>query len=133
MLAVSELTLCIYTDLIENDRRSPNPYIATAAKAETPESSYELMNPEARRRELNEIARKHPCSEIVAGKAGAFFLTDVNCYRRLNRELTRWVTSVMSLNNPNCHVPTDAEIQHKARCIIFDELAPILNPFIDSY
>ncbi|KAG9500714.1 hypothetical protein J7337_006393 [Fusarium musae] len=110
--------------LIENDRRSPFPYIATAAKAETPESSYELMNPEARRRELNEIARKYPCSEIIAGKAGAFFLTDVNCYRRLNRELTRWVTSIMSLNNPNCHVPTDAEIQHQARCIIFDDDDP---------
>ncbi|KAF5237574.1 hypothetical protein FANTH_10765 [Fusarium anthophilum] len=125
--------------LIENDRRSPFPYIATAAKAETPESSYELINQkldnfttsqqeplmtESRRRELNEIARKQPCSEMAAGKAGAFFLTDVNCYRRLNRELTRFVTSIMSLNNPNCHVPTDAEIQHQARCIIFDDDDP---------
>ncbi|KAF4415911.1 Homeobox 4 [Fusarium acutatum] len=125
--------------LIENDRRSPLPYIATAAKAETPESSYELMNPELDRfkakyqepimpetqhRELNEIARRQPCSETVAGKAGAFFLTDVNCYRRLNRELTRFVTSIMSLNNPNCHVPTDAEIQHQARRIIFDDDDP---------
>ncbi|RBA09049.1 hypothetical protein FPRO05_07329 [Fusarium proliferatum] len=125
--------------LIDNDRRSPFPYIATAAKAETPESSYELMNREldqvtakspepltleAQRRELNEIARRQPCSEMAAGKAGAFFLTDVNCYRRLNRELTRYVNSIMSLNNPNCHVPTDAEIQHQARCIIFDDDDP---------
>ncbi|KAF5708559.1 homeobox 4 [Fusarium mundagurra] len=124
ILAILKLTFCFYKDLIENDRRSPFPYIATAAKAETPNSSYELMNPEAQRRELNEIARKHPCSEIIAGKGGAFFLTDVNCYRRLNRELTRFVTSIMSLNNPNCHVPTDAEIQHQARCIIFDDDDP---------
>ncbi|KAF5632014.1 homeobox 4 [Fusarium sp. NRRL 52700] len=125
--------------LIEIDRRSPLPYIATAAKAETPQTSYELINPEldpltanhqepktleSRRRELNEIARKQPCSEMVTGKAGAFFLTDVNCYRRLNRELTRFVTSIMSLNNPNCHVPTDAEIQHQARRIIFDDDDP---------
>ncbi|KLP10160.1 unnamed protein product [Fusarium fujikuroi] len=125
--------------LIDIDRRSPFPYIATAAKAETPESSYEFMNREldqvtarsqepltleAQSRELNQIARRQPCSETVSGTAGAFFLTDVNCYRRLNRELTRYVTSIMSLNNPNCHVPTDAEIQHQARCIIFDDDDP---------
>lgn len=91
--------------------------------------------PEAQRRELNEVARRQSarafsggCSEVtpatVAGQVGAFFLTDANCYRRLFRELTRFVSSAMSPNNPNCHVPTDAEIQHQARCIIFDELAP---------
>ncbi|KAG5813946.1 hypothetical protein H9Q71_003487 [Fusarium xylarioides] len=127
--------------LIENDRRSPNPYIATAATAETHESAYKLMKldldgfttnqqepiiPEAQQRELNEIARKQPaktfsggCSEVipatVAGQAGAFFLTDANCYRRLFRELTTFVKSIMSPNNPNYHVPTDAELQHQAR------------------
>ncbi|EWZ02784.1 hypothetical protein FOYG_02008 [Fusarium oxysporum NRRL 32931] len=136
--------------LIDNDRRSPFPYIATAAAAETPESGYELTKleldrftadhqeptmPEAQRRELNEIARRQPtrvfsggCSEAipatVAVQAGMFFLTDANCYRRLFRELTRFVTSIMSPNNPNCHVPTDAEIQHQARCIIFDDDDP---------
>ncbi|EMT74449.1 Homeobox protein 4 [Fusarium odoratissimum] len=90
---------------------------------------------QAQRRELNEMARTQSprmffggCSEVipstVAGQAGAFFLTDANCYRRLFRELTRFVTSIMSPNNPNCHVPTDAEIQHQARCIIFDDDDP---------
>ncbi|KAJ4029378.1 hypothetical protein NW761_013983 [Fusarium oxysporum] len=136
--------------LIDNDRRSPFPYIATAVAAETPESAYELIKleldrftanhqeptvPEAQRRELNELARRQParafsggCSEVtpaaVAGQVGAFFLTDANCYRRLFRELTRFVSSAMSPNNPNCHVPTDAEIQHQARCIIFDDDDP---------
>jgi hypothetical protein len=33
-----------------------------------------------------------------------YFLNDANCYGRLVRELSRFVTSCMSLNNPNCHV-----------------------------
>ncbi|KAF4960826.1 hypothetical protein FGADI_659 [Fusarium gaditjirri] len=136
--------------LIENDRRSPFPYIATAARAEIPSSTYELIKlglndsaanrqepamPEAQSRELNEMTRRQParalsggCSEempaTVAGQAGAFFLTDANCYRRLFRELKRFVTSMMSPNNPNCHVPSDAEIQHQARYIIFDDDDP---------
>ncbi|EXL40796.1 hypothetical protein FOCG_16740 [Fusarium oxysporum f. sp. radicis-lycopersici 26381] len=93
--------------LIDNDRRSPFPYIATAVAAETPESAQTAR------------AFSRGCSEVtpaaVAGQVGAFFLTDANCYRRLFRELTRFVSSAMSPNNPNCHVPTDAEIQHQAR------------------
>ncbi|KAH7225187.1 hypothetical protein BKA60DRAFT_449300 [Fusarium oxysporum] len=90
---------------------------------------------QAQRRELNEMARTQSprvfsggCSDAipstVAGQAGAYFLTDANCYRRLFRELTRFVSSAMSPNNPNCHAPSDAEIQHQARCIIFDDDDP---------
>ncbi|KAM0425921.1 hypothetical protein ACHAPT_008859 [Fusarium lateritium] len=43
-----------------------------------------------------------------------FFMNDSNCYRRLAQELTRFVMSTMSPNNPNQHVPSDAEIQHQA-------------------
>lgn len=56
-----------------------------------------------------------------SGKQGRFFDTDSNCYRRLARELGRFVSSTMSPNNPNRHVPTDAELQHQARWILFDE------------
>jgi hypothetical protein len=49
------------------------------------------------------------------------FLNDANCYRRMAQEMKRWVASVMSPNNPNCHVPTDAELQHQARWILYDE------------
>lgn len=54
-------------------------------------------------------------------KPSQFFLNDTNCYRRLARELTRFVTASMSPNNPNCHVPTDEELQHQARWILYDE------------
>lgn len=54
-------------------------------------------------------------------RPGPFFLNDANCYRRLAKELGRWVASTMSPNNPNQHVPTDAELQHQARWILYDE------------
>ena len=54
-------------------------------------------------------------------KGSRMFLNDANCYRRLAWELKRWVASVMSPNNPNRHVPSDAELQHQARWIIYDE------------
>ncbi|KAF6815453.1 C2H2 type zinc finger domain-containing protein [Colletotrichum sojae] len=57
-------------------------------------------------------------------KTGPFFLNDANCYRRLARELGRWVAATTSPNNPNSHVPTDAEIQHQARWILYDDDDP---------
>lgn len=55
------------------------------------------------------------------GNRGYLFMNDANCYRRLAKELARWVASTMSPNNPNCHVPTDAELQHQARWILYNE------------
>lgn len=49
------------------------------------------------------------------------FSHDDNCYRRLMRELSRFVASTMSKHNPSSHVPADAELQHQARDIMFDE------------
>jgi len=53
-----------------------------------------------------------------------YFLNDSNCYGRLVRELNRFVTSCMSPNNPNQHLPTDGEIQNQARWIIYDDDDP---------
>lgn len=54
--------------------------------------------------------------------ATPFFLTDHNnCYRRLARGLSRFVAITISTRNPNRHVPTDEELQHQARWIMFDE------------
>jgi hypothetical protein len=52
---------------------------------------------------------------------GAYRLHDPNFYNWLGRELGRWVTSIMSPNNPNCHIPSDKEIQHYARFLMYDE------------
>ncbi|KAH6895291.1 hypothetical protein B0T10DRAFT_526629 [Thelonectria olida] len=57
-------------------------------------------------------------------RPGPFFLNDANCYRRLARELARWVATTMSPNNPNSHVPTDAELQYQSRWILYDDDDP---------
>lgn len=50
------------------------------------------------------------------------FLLNGDCYYRwIARELARWVAMTMSPNNPNQHVPTDEEIQHHARWILYNE------------
>lgn len=50
-----------------------------------------------------------------------YFVNEANCYRRLAKELGRYVASTMSENNPNQHVPTDEELQYQARWIEYDE------------
>lgn len=52
---------------------------------------------------------------------GRYYMSDTNCYQRLARELKKWVASTMSPNNPNCHIPSDQELQHQARWIIYEE------------
>lgn len=53
-----------------------------------------------------------------------YFLNDANCYGRLVRELSRFVTATMSPLNPSCHIPTDFEIQNQARMIIYSDPDP---------
>ncbi|KAG9257355.1 uncharacterized protein F5Z01DRAFT_679460 [Emericellopsis atlantica] len=65
-------------------------------------------------------------------KLNLFYLNEANCYRRLSRDLARWVAATMSPNNPARHVPTDAEIQHQARWILYDEDDPWNYTHADS-
>ncbi|KAJ4232997.1 hypothetical protein NW759_001780 [Fusarium solani] len=53
-----------------------------------------------------------------------FLSNDTNSYNRLARELGRFVKSTTSPNNPFQHVPTDEELQHQARCILYDDDDP---------
>ncbi|KAF4459354.1 c2h2 type zinc finger containing [Fusarium albosuccineum] len=52
------------------------------------------------------------------------FLNEINWHHRLTQELSRFVKSAMSMNNPNRHVPTDEELQHQARWMVFDNDDP---------
>jgi hypothetical protein len=45
---------------------------------------------------------------------------DTNFFRIFERDLKRWVSASMSPKNPNCHVPSDEEIQHQARWIVYN-------------
>ncbi|KAK4103743.1 hypothetical protein N658DRAFT_421095 [Parathielavia hyrcaniae] len=63
------------------------------------------------------------CAAALLG-GGGYYLNDSNCYQRLARELKKWVASTMSPNNPNCHVPSDEELQHQARWIVYEDDDP---------
>lgn len=58
---------------------------------------------------------------IAPRRFGIYFLDGADHHRRFVQDLTRWVVATMSPNNPNCHVPSDEEIQHQARWIMYDE------------
>ncbi|CAM1511239.1 Fc.00g087520.m01.CDS01 [Cosmosporella sp. VM-42] len=93
---------------------------------------------------LNAFKGRHPISEVATTSesspafsmrrstlstiSGLAFTKSTtkspNCYRRLAKELGRYVASTMSANNPNQHVPTDAELQHQARWILYDDDDP---------
>ncbi|KAK2057291.1 homeobox and C2H2 transcription factor [Colletotrichum caudatum] len=53
-----------------------------------------------------------------------FFVNEDNCYRKLVRELTLFVTITTSPRNPNRRIPTDAELQHQARWTHFGDDDP---------
>jgi hypothetical protein len=65
-----------------------------------------------------------PSAKTDSSQPLRYFLNDANCYGRLVRELTRFVTSCLSPNNPNQHVPSDAELQNQARWVIYDDDDP---------
>lgn len=58
---------------------------------------------------------------LASGKLTPYIQDDSNCYRRLTRELSRFVASAISPNNPNRHIPSDEELQYQARWIMFEE------------
>ncbi|CAH0024801.1 unnamed protein product [Clonostachys rhizophaga] len=67
-------------------------------------------------------------------KAPSSFLHDSNCYRRLTRELSRFVASTTSSRNPAQHIPSDEELRHHARWIMFQDddqwnQTPADNPY----
>ncbi|KAI0525862.1 hypothetical protein F5B22DRAFT_588078 [Xylaria bambusicola] len=71
-------------------------------------------------------------SSISSIKPGARFLNDANCYRRLAKDLNRFVAATMSTNNPNRHVPTDEELKHQARWIVYDDDDPLNQTAADN-
>lgn len=68
----------------------------------------------------------HETENLIGGSRSSlsrenYFYLNSSCYRRLAWELDRFVTAAMSPNNPNQHIPTDEEIRHQARWIMYDE------------
>ena len=53
---------------------------------------------------LHTLSQNQPSTNTNPTQPLRYFLNDANCYVRLVRELSRFVTSCMSANNPNQHV-----------------------------
>jgi hypothetical protein len=54
------------------------------------------------------------------GRLRVLLPDDTNFYRVFDSDMRRWAASTLSPKNPNCHVPSDEEIQHQARWIMYD-------------
>jgi hypothetical protein len=54
------------------------------------------------------------------GRLRVLLPDDTNFYRIFDSDMRRWAASTLSRKNPNCHVPSDEEIQHQARWIMYD-------------
>lgn len=52
---------------------------------------------------------------------GFYVLNDANYHRWFDVELKRWATATMSPENPAGHIPSDGEIQHQARLLLYEE------------
>ncbi|KAL2159891.1 hypothetical protein VTH06DRAFT_2024 [Thermothelomyces fergusii] len=64
---------------------------------------------------------------------GTIYINDANCYLRLARELKKFVAATMSPHNPNRHVPSDEELQHQARWIIYEDDDPWNQTAADNF
>ena len=62
-----------------------------------------------------------PRTSKAPSSGSTFFHNDNNCVLRLTKQLGRWVASITSPNNPMQHIPSDEELQHQARWILYDE------------
>jgi hypothetical protein len=56
----------------------------------------------------------------MQGRPKGFLPDDTNYFRNFESDMRRWVAATMSPKNPNCHVPSDQEIQHQARWMVYD-------------
>ncbi|KAH6984022.1 hypothetical protein EDB80DRAFT_656524 [Ilyonectria destructans] len=77
---------------------------------------------------VNQDCTSPPASCQNNAILGPFYLNNSNCYGRLAgrlaKELGRYVALTISPNNPNQHVPSDVELQHQARWILYDDDGP---------
>lgn len=84
-------------------------------------------------------ARKHGLENLRSyattrtGKGIPLYsLTDAKCYYRLELELARYVASCISENSPNFHIPTDDELKHQARLILYNDDCPWNQTAVDN-
>ncbi|KAF5019725.1 hypothetical protein F66182_8268 [Fusarium sp. NRRL 66182] len=65
--------------------------------------------------------------QLAPRPAETFVPNDFGHLALLDLELKRWVMATMSPYNPTWHVPSDNELRHQARCLLYNDDDP-LNP-----
>ncbi|KAE9579872.1 hypothetical protein CGMCC3_g4272 [Colletotrichum fructicola] len=83
-----------------------------------------LSDHEIQREACAILARVEESSNNPSRRVGPVTPRVMAGYRRLAKELSRFVASTMSPNNPNSHIPTDEEIRHQARWVLYDDDDP---------
>ncbi|KAI0390388.1 hypothetical protein F5Y17DRAFT_67565 [Xylariaceae sp. FL0594] len=101
-------------------------YTSTVANRTSPASTPQVLTAPTSKRSphITDIQSPGASSTTSSIKTGARFLSDANCFRRLAKDLGRFVTATMSPNNPNRHTPSDEELRHQARWIVYDDDDP---------
>ncbi|KAF1943863.1 hypothetical protein EJ02DRAFT_117900 [Clathrospora elynae] len=87
-----------------------SPSAPTHSSTETPEFSPIVP----------EEATTPPTQIDMYGRLRVLLPDDTNFYRVFDSDMRRWAAATLSPKNPNCHVPSDEEIQHQARWIMYD-------------
>ncbi|KFA56089.1 hypothetical protein S40293_00186 [Stachybotrys chartarum IBT 40293] len=59
-------------------------------------------------------------------------INDANNVNYITVELRRWIAATMSPHNPACHVPSDKEIQHYARWMLYNDDDPFNSTIADN-
>jgi hypothetical protein len=67
-----------------------------------------------------------------AMELGVCLLNDPNVDTWVTHELARWVAATMSPHNPNQHIPTDEELRHQARWMLYDDDDPFNQTSADN-
>ena len=68
-----------------------------------------------------EVTEQLPNLEPSCLNFGSYVLNDANYHRWLDVELKQWAMTIMSLDSPERRIPSDEEIQHQARVLLYGE------------
>lgn len=61
-----------------------------------------------------------PSNFDMYGRLRALLPDDTNFYRVFDSDMKRWAAATISPKNPNRHIPSNEEIQHQARWVMYD-------------
>ncbi|KAI0206394.1 hypothetical protein F4808DRAFT_118067 [Astrocystis sublimbata] len=117
----------------EPSRVSPAPSGSLLSGRQSASATMKPYTAQAQRKSPQADSGQSPGGSSTSSiRPGARLLNDANCFRRLASDLSRFVTATMSANNPNRHVPTDEELQHQARWIVYDDDDPFNQTAADN-